>query len=149
MPVCGSSIVWRSILFLMCMHICWTWFRRVCMYVCMFVCMFVCLYVCLYVWCHKMFLRKYYKIMYVQICVCTILRIFFKKKSTFILRIFFWKINFEKNLNFDFDYSHFDISYSYFRFWIFSTSLFVIFTDWSYGWRMAICLFFMIPDILV
>ena len=46
---------------------------------------FVCLYVCL---CGvtKCFLRKYYKIMYVQICVCTILRIFFKK------------INFEKNL---------------------------------------------------
>ena len=45
--------------------------------------------------------------MYVQICVCTILRIFFKK------------INFEKNLtleifnfdflDFDFDYSDFDI----------------------------------------
>ena len=43
----------------------------------------------------------------------------FQKKSTFILRIFFQKINFEKNLtleifnfdflNFDFDYSDFDI----------------------------------------
>ena len=38
----------------------------------------------------KYFLRKY-KMMYVQICVLTILRNF---------------------LNFDFDYSHFDISYS-------------------------------------
>merc|ERR1712080_503958 len=33
---------------------------------------------------------------------CTILRIFLKKKSTFILRIFFKKVNFEKNLTLQF-----------------------------------------------
>ena len=65
----------------------------------------------------KCFLKKYYKIMYVQICVCTILRIFFKKinfETNLTLEIFLTSILIILILIFhilDFDFEYFQLHY--------------------------------------
>ena len=65
----------------------------------------------------KCFFRNYYKIMYVEICVCTILRIFFKKinlEKDLTLEIFLTSILIILILIFhilDFDFEYFQLHY--------------------------------------